>query len=259
MLKSTKNAMKLIGLHRVLNYCRFLIKLPLYHLQFLQLYFASRASSRKIKISYIDNYPILNEATKKTAFDRHYVFHTSWAARKVKQISPELHVDISSSLFFCGILSAFQKVVFFDYRPADLGLSNLESQSCDLLSLPFEDNSVSSLSCMHVVEHIGLGRYGDPIDFDGDLKSISELKRVIALGGSLLFVVPIGTEKICFNAHRIYAHHTILELFSGFKLMEFQLIETDEFGGTLIEDPDEATLARQTYGCGCYWFKKHEG
>lgn len=90
-------------------------------------------------------------------------------------------------------------IEFCDYRPANLSLSNLSSLPGDLLTLPFSDNSVHSLSSMHVDEHVGLGRYGNPLDTDGDLKAIGELKRVLANGGTLLFVVPVGRPLIMFN------------------------------------------------------------
>ena len=173
----------------------------------------------KIKIS--DFYPQIKDKTIKTGFDTHYVYHTSWAARKVREINPEFHTDISSSLYFSGIVSAFVPVKFYDYRPANLKLSNLESESADLTKLNFENNSINSLSCMHTIEHIGLGRYGDQIDPNGDIKAIIELKRVLAENGSLLFVTPVGKPKIEFNAHRIYSYEMIMEMFEGLKLMEF--------------------------------------
>ena len=125
---------------------------------------------------------------------------------KVKEIHPAKHTDISSSLYFSGIVSAFVPVDFYDYRPADLHLSDLTSAHADLTKLFFANASIDSLSCMHTVEHIGLGRYGDRIDPSGDLKAINELTRVVAAGGSFLFVVPVGKPKIEFNAHRIYSY-----------------------------------------------------
>ena len=107
--------------------------------------------------------PILFENTPFTRFDAHYIYHTAWAARKVKEIGEEKHVDISSSLYFSSIVSAFVPVYFYDYRPARLNLSHLYAGEADLTKLPFEDSSIKSLSCMHTVEHVGLGRYGDPI------------------------------------------------------------------------------------------------
>lgn len=202
-------------------------------------------------------YPCYGDDTANTGFDRHYVYHPAWAARIVKKINPAKHIDISSSLHFCSVLSAFIPVDFYDYRPALLELDSLKSDSADLLNLHFESDSVESLSCMHTVEHIGLGRYGDPIDYDGDLKAINELKRVVAPGGSLIFVVPLGAEdRIHFNAHRVYSKPQVLRLFSDMEMEEFALIPEDEADGGLIINPSETLLSRQSYGCGCFWFKK---
>lgn len=201
-----------------------------------------------------DRYLQLYDNTSTTNFDRHYVYHPAWAARVLKKTNPKKHIDISSTINFCSTISAFIPTEFYDYRPADLKLSNLETQKGDLLNLPFKNNSVESISCMHTVEHVGLGRYGDPIDPDGDLKAINELKRVLAPNGSLLFVIPIGKPKIMFNAHRIYSYDQILKYFSDLKLEEFSLIP--EFSGGIIKDSSKSDADKESYACGCFWFKK---
>ncbi|MEI6528160.1 MAG: DUF268 domain-containing protein [bacterium] len=216
-------------------------------------YLKFKKGEKRFSIKSSDFYPCIKDKTVKTGFDAHYVYHTSWAARKVREINPQRHTDISSSLFFSGIVSAFVPTDFYDYRPADLKLSNLTSNNADLTKLPFADNSINSLSCMHTVEHIGLGRYGDPIDTNGDLKAISELKRVLAENGSLLFVVPVGQPKIEFNAHRIYSYEQIISYFPDLSLREFSLI-TD--GGKFIENSNPELVKNQKYGCGCFWFIK---
>ena len=102
--------------------------------------------------------------------------------------------------------------------PRPLTLGNLRCKRADLTSLPFADESVDSLSCMHVVEHIGLERYGDPFSPQGDIAAMRELARVLGRGGRLLFAVPIGgVAKIHYNAHRIYTYSAVLEAF-GFLL-----------------------------------------
>jgi SAM-dependent methyltransferase len=203
-----------------------------------------------------DRLPYLNDTTGSTDFDRHYIYHPAWAARVLARTRPSLHVDISSTLHFCSMLSAFTPVKFYDYRRADLQLSNLSSEAADLLALPFADSSIESLSCMHVVEHIGLGRYGDRLNPNGDLKAISELKRVLAREGNLLFVVPLGKPRILFNAHRIYSYEQIATCFSELELKEFALIPDDPSEGGLIHDATKEEADKQTYGCGCFWFRK---
>lgn len=218
--------------------------------------FKKADDSQRFSVKMKDFYPQLRDKTIKTGFDRHYVYHTSWAARKVKEINPIKHIDISSSLYFCGILSAFVPVDFYDYRPADLKLSNLKSKEGNLHSLPFETNSIDSISCMHTIEHVGLGRYGDPIDPNGDIKAINELKRVTAEGGNLIFVTPVGKPKIEFNAHRIYSYEQIISYFHGFELKEFSLIPEYEKDGGIIENANANSVYNEKYACGCFWFIK---
>ena len=194
-----------------------------------------------------------NERTLTTNFDAHYIYHPAWAARIVKKINPEFHIDISSTLHFCSQLSAFIPVRFYDYRPALLTLDQLNCERADLTNLHFETESINSLSCMHTIEHIGLGRYGDPLDVNGDLKAINEIKRVVKIGGNLLIVVPIGKPRIVFNAHRIYSPKMIIDEMEGFKLENFAFVndKNDFFLNANLNDANE-----EDYGCGCFWFIK---
>ena len=111
---------------------------------------------------------------------------------------------------------------------------------------------------MHVIEHIGLGRYGDKIDTEGDIKDINELKRVCDIGGSILFVVPVGEERIQFNAHRIYSFETIKKIFEeGFELKEFSLItDKNEYIENINIKDAKNLVEKQRYGCGCFYFIK---
>ncbi len=110
---------------------------------------------------------------------------------------------------------------------------------------------------MHTVEHIGLGRYGDPLDPDGDLKAVSELKRVTAPSGDILFVVPVGKSRLMFNAHRIYSYAQIREYFGeDFELRDFFLIPDNAVAHGVIYNATEKDADKQSYGCGCFWFRK---
>ena len=191
-----------------------------------------------------------------TSFDTHYIYHPAWAARILAKNKPTLHIDISSTLYFSTIVSAFLPVHFYDYRPAHITLSDLSSEKADLLNLPFKTGSVMSISCMHVIEHIGLGRYGEPLDPNGDIRSMMELQRVTALGGTILFVVPIGKPRVVYNAHRIYSYEMILEYFSDCALKEFSLIPDDAITRGILSNASAAEADKQSYGCGCFWFVK---
>lgn len=203
----------------------------------------------------IDALPVFHERTTLMSFDKQYVYHTGWAARVLREISPKLHIDISSSIMFSSIMSAFIPIEHYDYRRPILNLVGLECGNQDLLNLRFKDGSISSLSCMHVIEHIGLGRYGDPINPTGDLEAAKELKRVLAPGGHLIIVVPLAEcARIRFNGHRIYDYKRITELFGDCDLIEFSFLnESTDF--TFKRNAKAEDIAGSRDGCGCFLFK----
>lgn len=215
-----------------------------------------KINNQRFELSWKSKKFCLSDKTKTTPFDTHYIYHPAWALRQLTKINPTIHYDISSTLNFSTMASAFFNIEFYDYRPVNLKLSNLKTDSADLLSLPFKNDSISSLSCMHTIEHIGLGRYGDKIESDGDIKAINELKRVLAVDGNLLFVVPIGKSKLIFNAHRIYSYEQIISYFKGLKLINFTLIPDNAIEFGIIDNATKEQSDAQKYGCGCFWFKK---
>jgi SAM-dependent methyltransferase len=235
------------GLKYLLRYYLFVTE----YIRFSSL--LKKNTARFSSLAWRERYPCLGENTGTTYFDAPYIYHPAWAARILKKTQPSMHIDISSTLNFCAIASAFVPVEFYDYRPAKLALDNLICRQGDLTQLPFEDGSVESLSCMHVVEHVGLGRYGDVLDPDGDLKAIAELKRVLASGGSLLFVTPVGKPKIRYNAHRIYSYDQVVSYFAGLQIQQFALVDDKD---RFLVDANPAYANQQEYGCGCWWFKK---
>ena len=149
-------------------------------------------------------------------------------------------------------------VPLYEYRRAELELSGLSTGEADLTDLHFKDRSLPSVSCMHVVEHLGLGRYGDPLNPDADLRAMAELQRVVAPGGTLLFVVPVGRPRIEFNAHRVYGFQHVREQFAELRLRQFAMVPTAAADGGLVIDPPIEQVADEEYACGCFWFQRGE-
>ena len=251
------NINNLLTINAIANIARLMVVRPYeFVLDFLKFRaMIKRADDRRFKTSFKSIYPCIRDKTLATSFDRHYIFHTAWAARVLVKTNPNSHVDISSSLYFCSIVSSFVPVNFYDYRPAILDLPGLTSNHADLSSLPFPNRSIQSLSCMHVIEHIGLGRYGDLLNPLGDLEAASELCRVLAPGGNLLVVVPVGKPEIYFNAHRVYSYDQVRAMFSNLLLKEFSLIPDDPQDGGIITDATSEQSGQQSYGCGLFWFQ----
>ena len=205
------------------------------------------------KIKFHDTYPCLFDRTSLTNIDAHYFYQDIWAMKQIKSSGAIEHVDVGSLASFIGLLSTIVKVIFIDIRPLDVELQNFESRVGSILNLPFPEDSVRSISCLHVAEHIGLGRYGDPLDPQGTQKAACELTRVLAKGGQLYFSLPIGKPRLCFNAHRIHSPGQILEYFKDLKLVEFCGVnDCGQFKENILPDDFEGAH----YACGMFHFTK---
>jgi len=126
------------------------------------------------------------------------------------------------------------------------------------VQLPFEDNSVSSLSCLHVIEHVGLGRYGDPIEPGAWLKGLAELSRVLSPAGQLLLGTPCGRRRLQFNAHRVFDPGDIIQALPSLCLEEFSLIP-DEGSTSWVENADPRAVSHLEYACGLFRLTKKAG
>jgi len=192
---------------------------------------------------------------RESTFDRHYVYQAYWASSLIKAnlSNIEYHTDISSNVSYVVQLAAFVPIHFIEYNPPKMELQGITLVKGDLLNLPFEDSTVKSISCMHVLEHIGLGRYGDPIDPMGMKKACHELTRILAKGGELLVSFPVGKPKVVFNAHRVLHPVNIMEYFPGLTLKTFGLVG-DQGGLRLDSKPEDAI--GMNFACGMYCFTK---
>jgi hypothetical protein len=164
-------------------------------------------------------------------------------------------VDVGSRIDgFVAHVLPFCKVNYVDIRPLVAEIPNLQFIQGSILNLPFEDESIISLSCLHVIEHIGSGRYGDEVDPDGYRKAACELTRVLAKEGTLLIGTPTGKEKLYFDAHRVFDPATIKDIFGELELCEFHMID-DSAKGIHYNASFEMAL-QCDYGCGLYVFKR---
>lgn len=219
--------------------------------RFLQQYWALRSAGEPV--SFLDLWPQLADNTKLTPFDPHYLYQGAWLARALAATRPALHHDVGSEARLMTAISAFVPIVFTDYRPLGVTLSGFESAAGDACSLDWPDQSRESLSCLHVIEHIGLGRYGDPIDPAGPSKACAEFARVLAPRGRLYISTPIGRPRIQFNAHRIFDPLQIPLMLTSLILKSFSYV--DDNGVFHAEaQPDEARQA--SYACGMFVFER---
>jgi SAM-dependent methyltransferase len=200
-----------------------------------------------------DAFPCLVDRVASTPFDPHYFYQGAWLARRIAADAPTRHVDIGSSVLMLSVLSAQTPTVFLDYRPLRSALPNLHCVAGSGVRLPFADVSLGSVSCLHVIEHIGLGRYGDPLDPRGSECAAAELARVVKPGGRLYLSVPVGRERVCFNAHRVFSPQTIVGWMRGLRMEGFSLVDDD---GRFQADASPDAAASLDYGCGMFEFTR---
>ena len=236
----------------VVDLRRLILCVPLYAGYLFDLLGYSRMKEAE-KLNLLDTVPCIFDKTQTTPFDRHYFYQDNWAFSLIKKSGVEHHVDVGSNIFFVSLLSWVTKVTFIDLRPLDAKLENLESKKGSILKMPFPDGSLQSVSCLHVAEHIGLGRYGDPLDPQGTRKAAKELARVLAPGGWLYFSLPVGKPRLCFNAHRIHSSGQIISYFPGLELVGFSAVDDS---GEFHRKISLEELENAEYACGMFCFRK---
>lgn len=186
---------------------------------------------------------------------KHYFHQDLWAARRIYKSGVKNHYDLGSRLdSFISHCLVFCKVTMIDVRPLAANIGNLDFIQSDAMNMSnIRSNSIQSLSALHAIEHFGLGRYGDPIDPEGYIKAINEMKRVVKKNGSIYFATPIGKQRLEFNAHRIFNPQYIVELFDGYTLKEFSAVDDEN---VYIENANIKKFKNATYSCGLFHFIK---
>jgi SAM-dependent methyltransferase len=184
----------------------------------------------------------------------HYFYQDIWALKKLAQLKPAMHYDIGSRFDgFAGQATVICPVTAIDIRPPAFRLPGFHFLEGDILRLPFETNSISVLSCLHTIEHIGLGRYGDAIYPGGFNDALAELQRVVKPGGHLILSMPVGKRRVEFNAQRILDPSDCIVQLNEMVLLEFSVVNDDD---EFIENASPGAYTDARYCCGLYFFKK---
>ena len=169
-------------------------------------------------------WPIINEKYTKAGAMGNYFWQDLWAAKLIYKSGVNTHFDIGSRIdgFIAHLLAMDIEVTLIDIREFPAAVEKLNTIVDDATSLKqIEDESIDSMSALCSLEHFGLGRYGDPIDPDACFKCFQQIQRKLKVGGKLYLSVPIGKERVEFNAHRVFYADTIVNQFDRLRLVEF--------------------------------------
>jgi len=144
----------------------------------------------------------------------HYFHQDMLIARRIFLNQPKRHVDVGSRIDgFVAHVASYREIELFDIRPQSDSLENVLFRQVDFMKLPTEyENYCDSISSLHAIEHFGLGRYGDSLDITGHLKGLESIYKTLKPGGTFYFSVPIGPQRVEFNAHRVFSIQHLLDL-----------------------------------------------
>ena len=198
-----------------------------------------------------------------------YFWQDLWVARQIHAAAPAKHVDIGSRVDgFVAHVASFREIEVLDVRPITSTIPGITFRQADLMdemSLP-EGTSTrgycDSLSCLHALEHFGLGRYGDPINPQGYRQGLENMTKLLSPGGLFYLSTPIGKERVEFNANWVFDPRTLLKIATAAGLVLKELTIFDPFNSDLglqLYDFDEVVLsclASQNYNLGMFTFTK---
>jgi hypothetical protein len=208
-------------------------------------------------------YPILRDKTQESGIMKGHYFHQDMlVARKIYKRNPVRHIDVGSRVDgFVAHVAVFREIEVLDIRPQTSMVKNIIFRQADIMRVPEGDlkECCDSLSSLHAIEHMGLGRYGDPVDAQGHLKAIDTIWRMLKQGGRFYFSVPIGRQCVEFNARRVFSVGYLIKVLSDkFTVDAFHYVDDN---GDLVEDAglsDDSVAANFhcTRGCGIFELTK---
>jgi SAM-dependent methyltransferase len=207
-------------------------------------------------------YPLLTDRFSESGTMKGHYFHQDlYVAKRIFKANPKRHVDIGSRTDgFVAHVAVFREIEIMDIRDQKSKVPNVLFTKADLMKIP--ENMVNycdSISALHSIEHFGLGRYGDPVDYLGHLKAIENISLMLQTGGVFYFAVPIGSQRIEFNAHRVFSMPFLLDLLGDkFNIESFSYVNDmgNFFENVELSEKEIATNFNCYYGCGIFVLKK---
>lgn len=223
-LANIKELYNILGEKNYTNYCA---EYGLYKDSFFEedcIDYEKKNTREQFRINRNNLWPIIGEKYAYAGVVENYFWQDLWAARKVIQSGVRDHFDIGSRLdgFISHLLAAGIDVTMIDVRKFPTEIEQLHTIVDDATNLSqISDGSIESISALCSLEHFGLGRYGDPINPESCFQCFKNIQRKLKRGGKLYIAVPVGKERVEFNAHRVFFAETIVKCFNLLHLEEF--------------------------------------
>lgn len=198
----------------------------------------------------------------------HYFHQDLIVASEIYKKSPKIHLDIGSRVdgFITHLVSFQQKVIIGDVRNLNFKNKFISYKKIDLSKdLKFKNplsnlTKYESLSCLHVIEHIGLGRYGDSINPLGYLSALKNLSLLLKENGKLYLSHPCGETRVEFNGHYVFSIKYFYKLIKKFNLNFEEIHLINDEGQYLLKTKSLRKAINLSnnfrYGCAIWFLTK---
>lgn len=132
---------------------------------------------------------------------------------------------------------------------------NLNFIQTDLLDLNITPSSLDLIINCSTIEHIGLGRYGDKLNLNGDIEAMKLLRNLLKPGGIMLLTIPVGKDAVYRQLHRVYGPERLPRLLEGYVVEDKEYWIKDSQNRWIMVDEKMALNWRSrpsVYGLGCF-------
>lgn len=248
-------------------FLRLLIEIGLdlrkiFNLRFLIKYFSDRKKWLNSNGVIDEHKPILSDFLSNNAnnTDKQYFYQDLLVSQYIFRNKPSRHIDFGSRIDgFVSHVASFRKIEVFDIRNLEIENENIFFKRFDLLKDDIKEKT-DSLSCLHTIEHIGLGRYGDAIAKNGYAIALRKMITLLSENGIFYLSFPISIKnKIEFNNQRIFSPEYILSLDcvnQKLELVRFDFV--DKYGlinlNQNVKKIDPKKIEKNS--CGIFTFRK---
>jgi SAM-dependent methyltransferase len=238
----------------------YLMGLPIFLKEYREI--RRQAGISQQEFPFWPTHPCLEDRCQESGTAKGHYFHQDLlVAGRIFTNQPTRHADIGSRIDgLVAHVASFREIEVLDIRDLTSPTSNILFQRADLMDPEFTlADYYDSVSCLHALEHFGLGRYGDRIDYRGHLMGWENIHRMLKAGGKLYFSVPIGDQRIEFNAHRVFSVPYLLNMIEGRYCLDAFSYVND--AGNLVRNPEMTAEAVENsfschYGCGIFELTK---
>lgn len=237
----------------ILRLCRGLLSLPLFIIDYRK-FCRGYKGIVLLKPCLLDRYAEGGDSRSE------YFWQDLLVAQRIFQAKPRRHVDVGSRFDgFVAHVAAFRHLEVIDIREVSNNVPNVRFCTGNIMDGNFLRDGLGqaglhcdSLSCLHVLEHLGLGRYGDPLDPKGYAKGLMNLAGLLEDRGILYLSAPVGYQRVEFNANWVFAPETILSLAASNGLILQRVVGIDKTAGPLMLSTGDPPAQLRTLGARQY-------